>query len=376
METAQTVIDSIYRIAIGILNIEEEKEYSSFPLHSNLFRPLPGWTSDSHIPINYEDIYSLARQAHLYETGDIDNPAIHSFVSELRGKISHLQFFGHDFGSACETAYRHIAATVQEALSRKASQTNHLDPFLSACQSGQVMCIGTLSHDTHVESFLKNNGVLLADGFSSNSDPTHEGRRWVENFGALPDSLPSQEIPFLKLHGSVDWAYRDKVLFSLPIDKIRATESKPEILIGTFNKIMDYSRGPFLAIHYQFRKILQGCDSLVVCGYSFKDTGINSTIIEWFETTPRRRVLIIDPRPERLMSDARGEIGKLWNFRYGNRGPEILADILTGKATNKFIRPDQATPLMQATTVIKKRLQCVDSTEIMKFIRPISEGEK
>ena len=372
-EIAQVVIDLIYRIAIRVLNVEEE-EYSS-PLIRNPFRPLPDWASDSRIPINYEDIYALANQAHVYTTGELDNQAIHYFVSELRQQIFESGYFGIDFGSACDTACRHIAATVRQALSHRASRTDHLTPFLKACQAGRVNCIATLSHDTHVESFLKNRGVLIADGFSSKTNPTNYGRRWEENFGVL-DSTNSQEIPFLKLHGSVDWEFQDNVLYSVPSDRIGASESKLGMLIGTFNKIMDYSQGPFLAIHYRFRKMLKRCDRLMVCGYSFKDTGINSTIIEWYDQEPGRRILVIEPRPEQLMFDARGEIKERWNYQYKDWAASILTEILTGKAEDQFIKPDHATPMMQATSVMKKGLESVDTTELVSFIRSDSNQEK
>ena len=54
------------------------------------------------------------------------------------------------------------------------------------------------------------------------------------------------------------------------------------LLVGTFNKVSEYSQGIFRELHYRFRRTLHKADQLVVCGYSFGDKGINSEIIEWY----------------------------------------------------------------------------------------------
>lgn len=56
-----------------------------------------------------------------------------------------------------------------------------------------------------------------------------------------------------------------------------AIDGRPILLIGTFNKISEYTRGMFRDLHRRFRSMLRELDQLVVCGYGFGDKGINSS---------------------------------------------------------------------------------------------------
>ena len=73
-------------------------------------------------------------------------------------------------------------------------------------------------------------------------------------------------------------------------------ESMPLLLIGTFNKVAEYSRGIFLDLHHRFRSTLREADRLVVCGYSFGDKGINTAVIEWYYAKRGRRFPDHSPR--------------------------------------------------------------------------------
>ena len=104
-----------------------------------------------------------------------------------------------------------------------------------------------------------------------------------------------------------DGAYQ---LTSLPA--YQTADDRPLLLIGTFNKIFDYSRGIFRDLHYRFRSTLGESDQLVVCGYSFGDKGVNAEIIEWYFAKRNRKLLIIDSDCEQLFANARGAIQKHW----------------------------------------------------------------
>ena len=114
-------------------------------------------------------------------------------------------------------------------------------------------------------------------------------------------------------------------------------------MIGTFNKISEYSGGIFRDLHYQCRLTLRNSDRLVICGYGFGDKGINSEILKWFFAKRGRRFLIIHPDPENLISNARGAIRKYWE------------------------EPGQVS-LKEATTLIPKRLEEVATEEFLARI--------
>ena len=195
---------------------------------------------------------------------------------------------------------------------------------------------------------MKYAGILLADGFSELQTGV---RYW--NCDISSDS----KIPFLKLHGSVDWFryrpdnsepwYDDRIGIPLNGDLDHtetedgtlqmALDNRPLLLIGTFNKISDYSRGIFLDLRYGFRSTLSKADQLVVCGYGFGDKGINSEIIRWYYETRGRRLLVIDPNCDEIISNARGAIRSKWNDWKKNGSIALITKRLEEVGIGEFL---------------------------------------
>ena len=318
-------------------------------------------------PAHYEDLFYLAKQASDEELGEMENPAIRQFASQLRADLSLLvenaragnenpdkefqQFLPHDYRELMNEICNYISDIVWGSLCKMPERKDHLAPLLKACQNGKVTSISTLCHDTHVEKFLSDEGVLLADGFSG---PEHNVRYWNGDY------FSKDGIPFLKLHGSVDWFrlgphdresfYDDRL--GIPLDGDHehtrtddgtfqlALDGRPELLMGTFNKITNYSVGIFRELHYHFRSILRNANQMVVCGYSFGDKGINSEIIEWYYAKRGRRFVIIHPDRYGLVGNARGAITNKWD-EWKDRG---------------------------SIAFIEKRLECVGVEEFMAAI--------
>ncbi len=316
-------------------------------------------------PANYEDLFYLADQAGANELGEMENPAIRTFVDELRADLSPLieaASVGNDdpnepcepnvpddFKTLLEETCNYISDVVWRSLCREPISTDHLKIFVAACKTGRVTGIATLCHDTHVEKFLTEQGISLADGFS---DEEARVRYWSDEFSL------NGRIPFLKLHGSVDWFrfrpkgsepwYEDRI--GIPLDGRHyrtktangawqwALDGRPQLLIGTFNKIYDYSRGMFRDLHYRFRLALRGADQLVVCGYSFGDKGINSEIIEWYYAERGRRFVIIHPDRNELVTHARGAIQEHWDKWDKNGSVGFITKRLEDVGTDEFLR--------------------------------------
>ena len=285
-------------------------------------------------PPNYEDIYYLARQAFDEETGELDNPAIRAFAKRLTAKL--VTPTGMNWVEALNETCNYVADIVWNQLCGSANFTDHLKLIAKACNSGRVTSISTLCHDTHVEKFLTNQDISLADGFS---EPQNGVRYWEADLDS------KDKIPFLKLHGSVNW-FSFKPRIGSPFFDIRigipldgdfqhtkaddgtfqwATDGRPWLLIGTFNKISEYSQGIFRELHYRFRSTISEADQLLICGYSFGDKGINSEIIEWFYSKRGRRFVIIHPDPTKLREGARGAISNKWDD-WRNKGSIIFIE--------------------------------------------------
>lgn len=341
---------------------------------------------------NYEDLFYLANQVWDEEMGEAENPAIRVFVDQLKAESLPLvnDWVAQDSENLThehEIAFKellwetknYIADIAWRTLAKSPQSTDHLRVFAEACKSGHVVGVSTLCHDTHLEDFLAGCDVPLADGFS---DEEAGVRYWNAKF-------PLENITFLKLHGSVNWfqlcpdgqslseedwtALDEEFHGSPPTDNanLQPTDEgffqyrigmplscdpwhtktaggdlqtpvggRPILLMGTFNKIAEYTRGMFRDLHHRFRSMIQEADQLVVCGYGFGDKGINSEVIDWYYRQRGRRFVVVHPDPPSLISESRGAIRHKWRD-WEKRG---------------------------SVTLIRKRLEDVSLDEFMEHI--------
>lgn len=270
-------------------------------------------------PVNYEDLFYLAKQVVDEELGEMENPAIHSFASKLRTDMSpliraaneknedpckpYVPYVPDNFRILLEETCNYISDIVWRCLCRKPDPgvLSQLESLAYVCRHVTVTSISTLCHDTHVEVFLRNQGIALCDGFSQ---AQKDVRYWNGDFSS------DEKLPFIKLHGSIDWFrlrcggsdwYDERIGILLNDDYYhtqtddgilqRPPDGRPLLLVGTFNKMLDYSSGIFLELHHRFRSTISEANQMVICGYSFGDKGINSEIIEWYYNKQGRRFL-------------------------------------------------------------------------------------
>ena len=309
---------------------------------------------------HYEDLFYLARQVSDELEGEMENPAVRSFVKALRGDMTPLvedankeppRITTHSFSTLIRETCNYIADIVWRCLWCKPTSQSHLDVIAHACKSVNVTSISTLCHDTHVETFLREKGIPISDGFS---EPEADVRYWNGDFSS------SGAIPFLKLHGSVNWFclrpdsedfYDERIGIPLSDDHSRTKTNngefqsciggRPLLLIGTFNKISQYSSGIFGELHYRFRSTISEANQMVICGYGFGDKGINTEIIEWYYDKRGRRVVIIHPDPDSLVNNARPAIRREWTDEWEKNG---------------------------SISIIKKRFEAVDIDEFEETI--------
>ena len=285
--------------------------------------------------ISYEDLYFLASQL-ADDATELQNPAILPLADRLACEMTTWPEYRHNgtgewtrpnrgaLSVFCEQVCHVIIDIAVDALSTPPpKRTRHLERICDVLEAEDLDLkgIATLAHDTHVEKFLRNKRIRVADGFSDT--PTSCGWRiWEDLFPG------NASVPFLKLHGSVDWkplqlphdwVYRnwgDRLMPQNTVGICSGTgtgngeyqeplqDARPLLLTGTFNKPALYSRSAMVDIHYRFRKILAESQTLIVCGYSFGDKAINTQVIYWYG--PGRSLVVIDPRPKsELISTAR-----------------------------------------------------------------------
>jgi len=161
-----------------------------------------------------------------------------------------------------------------------------------------------VNHDTLIEQELQRARIEFSDGF--------ELRTPTSNYWEATLSKASKcRVNLCKLHGSIDWyryqpdpaspnrqlvgrALNGDFWHTLDFSGSRQWPLSPfsEMLIGSFNKILDYSGGIFADLFHAFRASPRTSDHLIVSGYGFRDKGVNAAIVEWLtssSTLPHRR---------------------------------------------------------------------------------------
>ena len=281
--------------------------------------------------MNYEDLFYLAKQISDSESGEVDNPAVGPLVETLRSKFEDTGNTNEDAFDNGWTLFRlsreaekYVLCVVWQLLVRDPGNLNHLDCVIDLIKSTEAREVHsfTLNHDTVLERALSAASIQFNDGFGESIEGV---RYWEPTYF----ERPSLRVDLLKVHGSINW-------FSFPpnemapgIESIGIPESwdfwhtssptgqlqwpregTPEILLGTFNKMLAYTSRVYADIYFHFRRFLSGSTRLVISGYGFGDKAINTQIIEWLHLSPDRQILLIDPTPGEIPDRARYAISK------------------------------------------------------------------
>lgn len=279
---------------------------------------------------NYEDLYYLAEQIHDCDTHEFENPAIQPLIDKLLGmdEVKRILAQGAglhhdewDFGRLHSETCGYIRSVVSSQLSRKPENLDRLKVLCDACQDGDFsgVDIYTLNHDTVLEELLEVSGINYADGFS---EPVNEVRYWDPQL--LDD--PRTPVHIHKLHGGADW-YRfgapggtsqlgiatcsDWNHTKSPEGDLQWRDPFPEMLMGTFNKLMNYTSGLYAELYCRFILKLKEVDRLVIAGYGFGDKGINEHVLKWV-VEPGHKAVVIEPNTQTFDLTARGAVRKHW----------------------------------------------------------------
>lgn len=245
---------------------------------------------------SYEEIYDLLVQIHYSLSGEYEDPLVLPFLERLDAQIEPLLQpigpTGRRSWSLPEVTYvaKDYVEDVVAALCRKSpSRLDHLGCIVEACRDEDLeqTILVTLNHDTLLETALRESEVEFSDGFDLDR-------------GLWSPHLQDQgaRVPLLKLHGSVNWH--------------SPRNGRKQILVGTTQKILEYPGYRFGDLHCRFRTLLSTADSLVICGFSFRDKGVNTYLINWMDECPERMVILIHAEPKELIDQARPALARSW----------------------------------------------------------------
>lgn len=284
---------------------------------------------------NYEDLYFLSKQIRDSELGEYENPALQPFINQLlidfedlmtgKGTDTREQWRLHELA---DESCNYIQDILFILLKAKIEKTDYLH-FLYECYKDKSISnieIFTLNHDKVLESFFDNRDIKYTDGFGSNYPKI---RSWEPNL--LKHEKP--KIKIIKLHGGIDWRRirlegMDWHGEFIGIPEILNHDHemddngniycrifpRPYILIGTYNKMLDYVGGIFDDLFYYFYQSIQEAETLIISGYSFGDRGINTKIIDWMYSSYNHRIVVIHPNPENLKNNSLGSIANKWEY--------------------------------------------------------------
>lgn len=276
-------------------------------------------------PLNYEILYYFIQQLNDYESGDYLNMALFPFIKLVKEKMQLTSCEPIRFIDVFSEAEIYIRHTVWRMLSKVTVDKHSHLAFLSDAINDkdiQIVNVTTLNHDLLIEKHLADKKINFNDGFDS---PINGVRYWKNHF--------SDKNNLLKIHGSINWFtlqpddgdwFDEQIGIALDgdIDHAKSPtgslmrsmpDKEPHILIGTFNKIYEYTESVFSDIYYQFRTLLKSSKNLVISGYSFGDKGINSAILEWLYTDKQNKIIVIHRDPDTLLgSTARSAIRKAY----------------------------------------------------------------
>jgi hypothetical protein len=187
------------------------------------------------------------------------------------------------------------------------SQTvGYLYPIVELLHRQRRLVVASLNYDNTLELLFSFHHLDLWTGIEE----------WSESKTL---TAPKEGCSLLKLHGSIDWILDENVrseTASLPHNVVRrSTEEemtrsfyRPAVVFGGGNKLT--AEGPFLSLLTLFAEQLERADSLVIVGYSFRDSHVNELITRWVIGGGERRIAVIDPgfdsNESELAQDLRG----------------------------------------------------------------------
>lgn len=281
----------------------------------------------SEHPINYEDIYYIVEQLHDTITNEFENPAISPLIDRYRllfqvlneisfennaikALINHFDNDHEIFDKLIKESCNYIKDVVWHMLAKEVNCFKNLEVFRDIAQDSEInqFNIFSLNHDLMLEKAFESWQINYNDGFIDQKETTYSWRKNLEN--------RKEKVRLLKLHGSINWfRYGSSEIIEKisPVPDSLERNSRPEFLVGTFNKMLHYTSVLYMSSVCEFFRSLNDISTLLVSGYSFGDKGINNIIINWLNSIEENRMIIICPEPEKTIQCARGAIQNNWS---------------------------------------------------------------
>lgn len=272
--------------------------------------------------LNYEDVLFTLSQLHAAESGGRDDPMLATGRRFIERRLRGLPTVKRlDLLNLLADTLKCMTDLVVEMLYRLPTGTEHLRFLDSASDEigPDGISVVTTNQDRLLETHWRESNTQFDDGFSG---PINGARLWK------PEQFFGREgrVQLLKIHGSIDWydmmppedwRFNGEIAtlhdpkcnlerYRHPDGRIWHTrKSQPEILIGTLNKTESYTSGIFAELFCRWRSALMSTRSLLVCGYGFRDNGINRLLVNWAYQNRDRRMVVVTPDFDGLLNSVK-----------------------------------------------------------------------
>jgi len=283
---------------------------------------------------SYEDMHYVVTQLYDSLYCEFDNPVVEPLLQKINPDVTRIAqentgIYGQwRLDKFVWEAKKYIPDVVWQMLSKRPTCWDHLGCILAACRDPAFTKVDlvTLNHDIVIETCFRENATSLIDGFE-------EARNGFRLWNPRLYNSNEARLRLFKVHGSIDW-FRFRRPGSLCEgdligiisghdfahpggpngEELEHTEGRPLILVGTFNKMWQYTHNIYAELFCRFYNTLKDADSLLISGYGFHDKGINARIIEWFYSAPHRKLVVVDPRASTIKDSARPAISRQWDM--------------------------------------------------------------
>lgn len=291
-------------------------------------------------PSDYEGLYYIASQIFDSKLGEVQNPVVQTLTQKIEEDVAPLlradektlerDLHLHELTGE---ALVYIRGVVQCLLSVKPASTDHFSLIREMVEDAGIskLEVFTVNHDTLMEQYLSHCGIEFCDGFIQSGKDV---RRWkAETYEST-----NVRTRLFKLHGGVNWfrfrpdgGHWEEEFIGIPLNgnpyfcvdekgrRLEALEPRPVLLVGTFNKMFEYTSGPFAELQFQLHKSLKRKSVVVIIGYGFRDAGVNTRIVEWMFSAPDKKMAIVDPGLDAVRTRMPSGIRERWDQWRGER---------------------------------------------------------
>lgn len=158
--------------------------------------------------------------------------------------------------------------------------------------------IFTLNYDTTFEKAAEAADIVLIDGFNFSNDNAFNNNYYDYDIVKRKGSRINDDDNFLpniaylyKLHGSINWIYKNNKVI-----KIQNPDDGFVMIMPSINKYEQSYKEPYFDLMARFQTELKRPvpSTLVIIGYSFGDSHINSMIVEAINRT-NFNIVIVSP---------------------------------------------------------------------------------